>query len=398
MTEAQAPQEGRGRSRWPHPLGDVRSAVPFGQGPPAVSPDCLFGDLGFLADLGDQTGWTDMPMSEAHERFRRLTTRYQALKEIAEATPRRGDGYQPGDAAAVLVKHVSRNLRGTLQSIRNGLLGAPDQEVARMLGVELEFALFAVPYYMSIGAGRALAGSHSPPSDLLAEIRLPFPSVLVLFGGPLQFGPASKWVTSSTNGTTQWEVLHDEGGTLHGVVLCGDGTGKPFNVALYLLTLGLQPDATATFISGELRYGAFSSIAANAASIVSWGSWTEPDFSQVISPNMSPGDVRDTVRRGAFRRRSWSGAALGAHVIDLGRTFEGRTGETSGGTVAPHLRRGHWRRVRIGPRGGWHYEGRWIAPTLVNANEATEIADVLYRLPDPPDGPAPEDEVEDLTT
>jgi hypothetical protein len=39
-----------------------------------------------------------------------------------------------------------------------------------------------------------------------------------------------------------------------------------------------------------------------------------------------------------------------------------------------------------------------LAPTLVNADEATEIADVLYRLPDPPDRPAPEDEVENLTT
>lgn len=71
---------------------------------------------------------------------------------------------------------------------------------------------------------------------------------------------------------------------------------------------------------------------------------------------------------------------------------------TTSGAVAPHLRRRHWRRVRVGPRDDWHLEGRWIAPTLVNTNATTELAEVLYRLPDPSEGPSPDGEVEDLTT
>jgi len=62
------------------------------------------------------------------------------------------------------------------------------------------------------------------------------------------------------------------------------------------------------------------------------------------------------------------------------------------------MRRAHWRRARVGPRRDWHYEGRWIAPTLVNADALTEMPTVLYRLPDPPSGPPPADIEEDLTT
>lgn len=36
-----------------------------------------------------------------------------------------------------------------------------------------------------------------------------------------------------------------------------------------------------------------------------------------------------------------------------------------GAAVAAHQRRGHWKRVRCGPREDWHYELRWIPPTFV---------------------------------
>lgn len=337
-----------------HPLSAVRYAEPFGNGPSVDSPDGLFGDLGFIAALAQQSGWNDLPFREVRERFRALEARYQGLRALAEHKARRGAGYTPGDAAALLVAHAGPILGGAQLDLR----GLTVTDLIPAYGAQLEHALFAVPYYLPPAAGIALVGSHAPPADLIAETRLPFSSVLVLFGGPLQFGPASKWVTRSTNCKTQWEVLHNEGGTLNGVVLCADGSGQPFNLAIYLLSLGLTPDAPAAFIPGELRYGAFASVAANAASIVSWGSWNEPDLSQAVSPVMAPADVRHVVRRGAFRRRSWSGIALGAHTIDLGRTFEGRSGVTTGSTVAPHLRRGHWRRVRLGPRADWQYEGR----------------------------------------
>lgn len=66
------------------------------------------------------------------------------------------------------------------------------------------------------------------------------------------------------------------------------------------------------------------------------------------------------------------GARLGPvlrQADDAERT-EGAAGGGDGRTVRPHLRRGHWRGVWVGPRDGERrIEPRWIAPTVVNAEQ-----------------------------
>lgn len=86
--------------------------------------------------------------------------------------------------------------------------------------------------------------------------------MLLIFGAPLAFGPASGWATSSTDGRTAWKTLHDDGGTLHGVVLLADAEGRPHDVALYLLGVGPEAGAARTLIAGQLRAGAFSGVVA----------------------------------------------------------------------------------------------------------------------------------------
>jgi hypothetical protein len=51
---------------------------------------------------------------------------------------------------------------------------------------------------------------------------------------------------------------------------------------------------------------------------------------------------------------------------------------------ATHLRRGHWRRQRVGPRHAWRYEPRLIPPVLVNPGAGPGEHVTVYRLPAPP--------------
>jgi len=258
-------------------MSSLRIDIPFDQGPKTPSPDRLFGDLGFVGDVSDRTGWDKLSQAEVLQRLRACAIRADALRELVRATPSTNAGYMPGDAAAVLLSFAGPMLRGLFND-------KPDDEMVRIWGALMEYAFFAVPYYLPPQAGVVLAGSHPPDQGLLPEVRLPFPSVLLLFGAPLQFGPASGWVTSSTNGMTQWESLHNEGGALHGVVLCGDGIGVPLNLAVYLVSVGLDPDAQRAFIPGELRFGAFASVASNAASIVSWGKVVRAEYRRGCRP------------------------------------------------------------------------------------------------------------------
>ncbi len=365
----------------------------------SAAADKLFGDLAFIADLDEFTGWSDLDLPSFRARVEKLGRRLQALAEVAHATPSRSGRYHPGDAAKVVTSH-SRSLYEGLQAATSpATVRSQDPKVLGNIAAQLELTARAVPFWMPPAAGAALAASHPPEAGLVERIRLPYPTVLVLFGAPLHFGPASHWQTSSTHGQRSWAVLHDEGGALHGVVLLANTESRPHDIALYLLGLGVAEDAPRTIIAGQLRQGAFSAVVRNAASIVSWGAWEAPDPSAVLDLDASPSAVRNQVRRGAYRRRAASGSALGAHVIDLGRSSVSPsvTAFPSTGGMATHLRRGHWRRVRAGPRAEWHYEGRWIAPTVVNSATG-DAPDVLYRLPPPPTELIPDEGEDDLTT
>jgi hypothetical protein len=83
---------------------------------------------------------------------------------------------------------------------------------------------------------------------------------------------------------------------------------------------------------------------------------------------------------------------IGVHVIDLQRSLaSGQPSAQPGGEAfgqraspRPHDRRGHSRRVRIGPRDAWHYELRWIPPVRVLGGRP-QLAPplIVRRLPAP---------------
>ena len=88
----------------------------------------------------------------------------------------------------------------------------------------------------------------------------------------------------------------------------------------------------------------------------------------------APGVPPPQVRRDADRH----GADV--HVLNVARTVgHARSAEPTGKTVAPHVRRGHWRRQRYG-EGNAQVRRIRIAPLLVNAHLG-DMAERVYRLP-----------------
>lgn len=110
---------------------------------------------------------------------------------------------------------------------------------------------------------------------------------------------------------------------------------------------------------------------------------------------------RKVSRTSRFKRQEKHGAFGGVHVIDVAaasstKPAQGNDHASTRTSPATHLRRGHWRSVRVverdaagnrvGTRDGvegtdWHYEGRWISPSVVNAGGHNASSLPVYRLP-----------------
>ncbi len=139
-----------------------------------------------------------------------------------------------------------------------------------------------------------------------------------------------------------------------------------------------------TLILGRRSEAAWHSVLDLLAAIVSWGSWTEPPPIDAI-PVDAPRTTLRALRKGKMRRLEEAGGLAGVLVLDA--RHRPPSANTSGtGTHAspiPHVRRGHFKRVPIGPRDEGGREVRWIAPTLVNPEgEGRQVR--VYRLPGPP--------------
>lgn len=385
----------------------------------------LFGDPGDAVDLLKPT---DV------EACGRLLNETEGLVvrdlELHHANPRlmRRDQpatYEPGDVAGVRFAHcagMAMHAVGAMQAIRGKAAEeselSDDEQVLLSIGLvglgEYDAVARAVPFFVPAGAAVALAGSHPPDPGL--ELRLPYERVLVLFGAPLRFEAATSWLEAAMaprdlkhvlaiarvhmpNGADFEDPDLDRdlmgamavnGGALHGVCLFADEDDRAHDLALWLFSSEMISDGVTVTSSmlGALHRGAFSPIARSAAALCAWGDWVPPDESYVLPEDLTAGEVKDFVNKGKWRRSEARGGPLGVRVLDVKRAAARVTDSdagSSGRTVSPHSRRGHFRRVRVGPRTDWHYEARWIPWTLVNASEGDVDFGRVYRLPEPPD-------------
>jgi hypothetical protein len=281
-----------------------------------------------------------------------------------------------------------------------------------MKALDLVDLTTAVPYFIPTTAALGVLASRPPDPDLQQRLRLPFPRVLVVFGTDLQLDPHThQWPTDypyqQLPRHSIARQLIDRGGYVSGMVLLADQAGQQRDDLLWIVAANPDPTlpwpANLDRIRGTLRgwrtASTLAPLVTNIAAAVAWGAWQPPADPLPLLPDPGSRQWRKAIKRGAFRRREPRGDAVGIHVLDLGRnpshTLQPqRPGQASTGSRSspiPHLRAGHFRRVRVGPRDDWHYQVRWIAPTLVRGDQPEHDRLVVRRLPPPPiPRPAPE--------
>ena len=317
--------------------------------------------------------------------------------------------YVPGDIVAIR----SRVARVALRRLFDAITGARASE-GRESGEDLwavamaRFAYRAVPYFLPAATAHGIMASVPPDAILSSELRLPYPAVAVFFSSDLEI-PAELIggeealdhrrppETPSSDDRINlppvvrpalMTIRHHEPVALTGVVLAANPDASVSDFVLFIVRTPASKIYGHSFVEGLLSNARLTPLVSNLAAAVAWGAWTQPP-DPLDLPEANTREFRKAVKRGSFRRREPRGAAAGVHVLEApGPTAVGRRehhpeGHTHSSPVS-HLRRGHWRRQRIGARSDWHYEGRWVRPTLVNP-EGAQGRDVrVYRLPIPP--------------
>lgn len=299
----------------------------------------------------------------------------------------------------------------------------------------------AATYWLPAGQSAAFADSEPMTETDRAEMTLPFPQVFLAFAEPLVLDPETFSVSqdarqphgtaghnaadrkgafeswrslsqiahdaygrdetagavcealsrSSRDDSWQLESIDDlirhHGAHVEGMLLLGDQLGRPADLFAWCLTIpGAYGSTLGRFVIPALRSKTqYRDVVDNLTAVVAWAQWHEPDQSTSLPVGMTPAEVEDLLLSQDFQRNA-KRAGPGIRVIDVGTTHRARSstqddGGRDGGhgtPVAPHIRRGHWRRQRFGT-GREQVKRIRIAPVLVNAHRG-DIAPRVYRL------------------
>ena len=278
----------------------------------------------------------------------------------------------------------------------------------------------AVPFYLPTGICAGVADSIPPRDDALDDIRLPFRTCLLALGAPLHLQARSGlWhpqvartlelapsglpvdeacLAAETRGQglainlasppPPVPVVHAayaRGVFVDGLILLGDEDGQLADEMIWLLRIpGIsRTTMTRAALPGWRSLSTLSDTITNLAAALAWASWTTPET--------TPLPVNRPTSTNARQERH--GLLGGVRVLSLTRASatDHPKASVSGDDrdasrrVSPHLRRGHWRRARIGSRADWDgtYGNPWIRPTVVNAALGSVNGQRVYRIPEP---------------
>lgn len=171
-------------------------------------------------------------------------------------------------------------------------------------------------------------------------------------------------------------ILRACGTRIEAVLLEADSSGRPGPRMLWCLAVP-TPDGSAVFsrvvVPAWRERAVWGEPLDQLAAVAAWGDWVEPPLASVLPP---PDRATHRGKPNAPTPPQW------LRVLDVRRTEGHGTAEPTGRRVAPHVRRGHWRRQHFGP-GGNQVKRVRISPTVVNAGRGP-LAPAIYRLPSPP--------------
>ena len=279
----------------------------------------------------------------------------------------------------------------------------------------------AATYWLPAGQTASFAESEPMDESDRAEMILPFPQVFLAFAEPLVLEPTinttaqlqEKWRVFSeithdlyrdkgTAGSgvegyyartlpdlmtlpTIDEMLSELGGHIEGILLLADSLGRPEDRFAWCVTIpGAYGSTLGRFVVPALRSATeYRDVVDNLTAVVAWAQWHEPDQSTDVPLEVSEKDLEDYISSPDFQRNAKRTGA-GIRVVDVRSTYRGagsrpsRESGVSDVNVTPHIRKGHWRRQRFGPRLEQSKRIR-IAPVLVNAHRG-DIVHRVYRL------------------
>ena len=278
--------------------------------------------------------------------------------------------------------------------------------------------------YLPASTAVSLLSGFRPDRELYNNARLPHQRMLVILGAPLRFSAESEWwdaehisaldqvdLMLARNNNLPVSVataklpsnFYRHGGAIAAIWLEADSDGRLVDEVGFLGFENINDRLTLPRLTvGSLERATLAPMIENLVCALCWGHWSVPGRRPDL-PDPTTREYRRLIGTSSFKRQSKSGLIDQVRLLDLQTaTVRSPRSESSSPTrtVAAHLRRGHFRRVRvvtrdavgnvIGSRAGsrgvdWDYQGRWIPPTVVNPKGPDmDTRDRVYLLPEPP--------------
>jgi len=280
----------------------------------------------------------------------------------------------------------------------------PDRLLEQPFAASLLVDLYgAVPYFIPTTAAAAVLASRPPSHTLQQELRVPFERTLVMFGADLELDPGGfPWPEQFPyQELDRFGVVGEliaRGGYLSGLVLLADDGGHLRDDVIWLVAANPRPhdpwpaslDRIRGLVRGFRSVATLAPLVTNVAAAVAWAVWRDPPPTPDLPADPSPRQLRKALKRNSVRVRERQGALVGVRMLDLARNTartaraEREGPNTHRASPIPHMRSGHFRNVRVGPRNDFHYEPRWIPPSWVRGNlDSADQRLVVRRVPPP---------------
>jgi hypothetical protein len=329
-----------------------------------------------------------------------------AIRAVASDSIIRGVGAISVERARTVHLRAKPSGRLDLVSDRDGFLveldpeRLVDQPIAASLLVDLHRA---VPYFIPTTAAAAVLASRPPSQTLQQELRVPFERTLVLFGADLELDRQSfPWPEQFPyQELDRFGVVGEliaRGGHLSGLVLLADDHGYLRDDVIWVVAANPRPhdpwpaslDRIRGLARGYRSAATLAPLVTNVAAAVAWAVWRDPPPTPDLPASPSPRQLRKALKHNSLRVRERQGALVGVRTLDLARNTarasrverEDPSGHRA--SPIPHMRSGHFRNVRVGPRNDFHHEPRWIPPTWVRGNlDGADQRMVVRRVPAP---------------